>query len=829
MASLEDILISAQSPNEDIRTNAINLLDQQTHTDPSHFLLSLANHLANPSFQLISRQLAGYYIKNTIKNARNNPQLVNIWAYLIPELKIEIKSIILGVLASEARELRRIAASVISSISRFDLPLGQWPELLPILITNATNANPIYREAALMSLGYIIEEIPETSLSKEEANNILTVIAAGLSSEEKNLTITKTSLSALKNSLKFIKRNIQNDVERKIILDVLYRLCAHPSCEIRKESLSIICDIAYYYYDYIESDLIALGTLTYSMINNDEISVSIIGIEFWNIIGDIELERIEANKPYKGYVATAAASLISILLQKVHIFDENIDENEWNLHKACGTALGNISIIIKDPVIDLVYSYIQKNLTSENWKLQRSATLAFGSILEGPSSNSLSHLIKSSISTLLAQSKAENIYLRQTTAWCLSRVIGFYPEISQTIIFKEVLETFKVSLCDAPSIASHICAALHYLTSNNNFWKIKSHDIESIYNTLLGIGLNQAENIDQSFKITIFATLGSIREKIPQECMPMIENKISLFIDILQQSSRNMQVIICSLLHTIFAKANPGTITEEIADRFMSIVLNMFSSNKTIIEEALEAVGLLSENFNTHFEKYLTSLIPILIWGINETSSSSICKVSAMCVGDLARSLGLKFTPYIAHFVPKFLHILSSENIDLSIKIECIGSLGDMCGIPGAYTKYMENCLRLIDSAAEMSAKPVNEEEDPDLFDGINSLREILLSFYINLVNGLNEAGNIHILIVHVEKLIHFCLVITQDYLKSTPGVHLNAIGLLGDIATCFKESAKYAIKTPPVLEYLKKFSYSDNINLRNMAHHSYSQILGLS
>jgi hypothetical protein len=66
---------------------------------------------------------------------------------------------------------------------------------------------------------------------------------------------------------------------------------------------------------------------------------------------------------------------------------------------------------------------------------------------------------------------------------------------------------------------------------------------------------------------------------------------------------------------------------------------------------------------------------------------------------------------------------------------------------------------------------------------------------------------------------------VTQDYLKSSPSVHFNAIGLLGDIASIYQESIKYAIKVDPVMRYIEKFKQSNDPTLRDTAVYSYNHI----
>ena len=241
--------------------------------------------------------------------------------------KIQIKNLVLGALADNHKEIRQVASQIIAKIGKIEIPRGLWAEVLQILITNGSNTNPVYKETALMTLGYICEELPGSVLNKKDADDILTVIIAGLSIEERNTSIIMTSLISLKNSIKFIKSNVELSEERKIILNALYGLCLHPSIEIRKESISVIDDIAYFYYDFIETDLMDLGNLTYNIIRTDEIPVALFAIEFWNILADIEAERIANKIPHKSFIFTAATTLVPILLEKVHIFDDDDDDD----------------------------------------------------------------------------------------------------------------------------------------------------------------------------------------------------------------------------------------------------------------------------------------------------------------------------------------------------------------------------------------------------------------------------------------------------------------------------------------------------------------------
>jgi importin subunit beta-1 len=821
MSSIEDILISAQSGSQQTRNDSLHLLSQELHTNPSNLLSILSQILSSPSKPLLPRQLAGYYLKNAINNSTNDPLLQNLWTFLPVPTKQSLKTSILAVLADESRDLRQVSAQIISSICKFDLPSGQWPEVLKILLMNSLNINPIYKEASIMTLGYICECIDGEVFNKEESDSILTAFFSGLADNEKNFNVMKASLQGVKNSLKFFRANLIDPGERKILLTILIKCCVNPKVEIRRYSMEALCEIGGMYYDYIYDNLIDLGNVTYNAINNDEPSVGILAIEFWNTLGLVEMDRIDQHQIHRNYLSTAAASLTPILLSKIHIFEEN--DEEWNLHKAAGFALSCLAYTVKDPIVDYTYLYITSNLSSPNTKLMRSAALVFGSILKGPSSESLSHLVKSSMKTLQMLIITQNPVIKNSVAWCFSNIIGNFKDIYEFCPVKELLVTIKHMINDENCIACHGCGALMRLTEYDQFGiRVSREDVNSLFNTLLGIYMKTG---DFELNLAVLMALKSVIEKAPKDSIPLISNKINVFLELLQRAPDNLIGAVINTLECVIRRMGSTPIIEHIADEIVRTILNIIKTHPIVFEDGIDAIGSLSWSMNYRFEKYISHIIPILLWGIEDIRASCICKASILCLGDLARSLSLKFTPQIPHFIPKFSAILSDESVSLHVKIETINTIGDFCAIPGAFHKYLQGILQYIDSAAGVCKKRVVEEEDPDLFDAINMLRESILCFYTNLINGLNESNMINSLIGRLEEIVNLCLVLTQECYNSSFNVHFYAIGLLGDIASSFKEACAYVVKSDQVLGYVKSVRQSENFEMREAANHAFIKI----
>lgn len=824
MSAIEDILISAQSGTQAIRAESLHLLSQELHTNPSNLLTILSQILSSPSKPLLPRQLSGYYIKNAISNATSDPQLNNLWTFLPISTKQSIKNTILATLADESRDLRQVSAQIIANICKFDLPSGQWLEVLKILIMNSLNINPIYKETALMTLGYICEAVEGDVFNKEQSDSILTAFFSGLSDDEKNFNVMKASLEGVKNSLKFFRENLVDANERKVLLGVLYKACMNVRVEIRRCAMEVLCEIAALYYDYLENNLIDLGNVTYNAINNDEPSVGLLAIEFWNILGQTEMDRQDQHQLHRNYLNTAAASLTPILLSKIHLFEE--DDEEWNLHKASGAAIASLAYVVKDPIVDYTYIYITSNLTSPNSKLMKSAALVFGCILKGPSSESLSHLVKSSMKTLQMLILTQNSGAKNSIAWCFSNIIANFKDIYQFCAVKELLMTIKHMIVDEDCVACHGCGALMKLAEYEEFSsRVSREDFADLFNTLLSIYMKTG---NFELNLAILMSLNCLIEHGHKDSVPLITNKISTFLELLQRAPENLQNVLINSLECIIRRMGPTPINEFIADEIVSTILNLIKNRSILFEDGIDCIGTLSWTMGNRFEKYISHIIPIIRWGVEDIQASSTCKAAVMCLGDLARSLSLKFVLYIPNFIPKFSAILSNESVSLHVKIETINTIGDFCAIPGAFHKYMQGILQYIDSAAGVCKKPLKEEDDPDLFDAINLLRESILCFYTNLINGLNESRSVNLLIGKLEEIINLCLVFTQEFYKSSYNVHYFAVGLLGDVAGSFREACAYVIKSEQVLNYLKNVQQSENHELREAANLSFSRITQL-
>ena len=259
MSSLSQILHLVQSSNEALRSQAWESMQVRLHSNPQLFLIELSSELTCEHSAAHIRQLAGIQIKNVLENITHDPSLVNVWTLIDSPSKQIIRERTIACLASEEAAVRLAASQAVCSIASLDIPIQDWPEVLIVLITNATNINKTYKVSAIRTLGYICEKIGPGFLTNKESDSILTAVADCLLDSERDYEIKEVALIALRNSLKFFKSNFINNNERTVLINLLTQNCCSESTSVQVLALRVLCEIAVLFYEFIESNLIEIA------------------------------------------------------------------------------------------------------------------------------------------------------------------------------------------------------------------------------------------------------------------------------------------------------------------------------------------------------------------------------------------------------------------------------------------------------------------------------------------------------------------------------------------------------------------------------------------
>uniref|UniRef100_UPI00006831CE IMPORTIN BETA n=1 Tax=Mus musculus TaxID=10090 RepID=UPI00006831CE len=406
------------------------------------FLVELSRVLANPGNSQVARVAAGLQIKNSLtsKDPDIKAQYQQRWLAIDANARREVKNYVLQTLGTETYRPSS-ASQCVAGIACAEIPVSQWPELIPQLVANVTNPNSTehMKESTLEAIGYICQDIDPEQL-QDKSNEILTAIIQGMRKEEPSNNVKLAATNALLNSLEFTKANFDKESERHFIMQVVCEATQCPDTRVRVAALQNLVKIMSLYYQYMETYMgPALFAITIEAMKSDIDEVALQGIEFWSNVCDEEMdlaieasEAAEQGRPpehtSKFYAKGALQYLVPILTQTLTKQDENDDDDDWNPCKAAGVCLMLLSTCCEDDIVPHVLPFIKEHIKNPDWRYRDAAVMAFGSILEGPEPNQLKPLVIQAMPTLIELMKDPSVVVRDTTAWTVGRICELLPE-----------------------------------------------------------------------------------------------------------------------------------------------------------------------------------------------------------------------------------------------------------------------------------------------------------------------------------------------------------------------------------------------------------------
>ncbi len=227
-------------------------------------------------------------------------------------VKKSVKDLALKTLASNDARAGQSAAQFIASIAAIELPRDQWPELMATLVQNVGEGADHLKQASLTTIGFICETEDSDlrdSLT-QHSNAILTAVVQGARKEETNADVRNAAISALGDSLEFVRTNFENEGERNYIMQVICEATQSEDHRIQQGAFGCLNRIMGLYYDkmrfYMEK---ALFGLTIIGMKNDEEDVAKLAVEFWCTVCEEEIS-IEDDNAQVGLILCPAASLL---------------------------------------------------------------------------------------------------------------------------------------------------------------------------------------------------------------------------------------------------------------------------------------------------------------------------------------------------------------------------------------------------------------------------------------------------------------------------------------------------------------------------------------
>lgn len=589
----------------------------------------------------------------------------------------------------------------------------------------------------------------------------------------------------------------------------------------------------------------ALFAITVQAMRSEHDEIALQGIEFWSNVCDEEVDlAIEAQeaaeqgippaKTSRFYAKGALQYLVPILTEKLCQQDENDDEDDWNPSKAAGVCLMLLASCCEDMIVDHIRPFVEREISSPDWKRRDAAVMAFGSMLEGPDTLVLKPCVDQILPVLIQLMSDPSVAVRDTTAWTLGRICELISEsVLNPQIIPPLLEVLVRGLASEARVAANVCWAFNSLAEaayetadKDEDGEPKTYLLSGCFDAIIGKLLEVTERSDgniANLRSAAYEALMELLKNSPKDCYSCVVNTTMIILNRLQQvlqlethiqntSDRaqynDLASLLCATLQSVLRKITPQD-APQISDAVMTALVSMFNtSGKTsgVQEDALNAVGVVVEVLGEGFLKYMEGFKPYLIQGLKNHAEYQVCSAAVGLVADITRGLGIKMLPFCDEIMTLLLENLSNNNVHRSVKPQILAVFGDVAlAIGPEFKKYLEVVMTTLMQASQLQL----DRSDYDLVDYINELRENCLEAYTGIVQGLKgdkdgPLSDVHLIQPHLPHMIQFVLFVASDS-EITDGLIAASAGLIGDLISAFGPSILPLVENDTIAQLLMR------------------------
>ena len=735
---------------------------------------TLSQELANEQGDAISRMAACLALKNSL-TARDFQRLKERQTRWLNNVSLEIrngsKQLALKALSTEPRVSAQ-AAQYVAAVAATELPKNLWPDLMPSLVENVGSGHVNLKQASLQTIGYICDnQEPELQQTLTQySNSILTAVVQGARKEEPNNDVRNSAISALSDSLEFVRNNFENEGERNYIMQVVCEATQADDARVLQGAYGCLNRIMALYYDkmyfYMEK---ALFGLTVQGMKHDDEDVAKLAVEFWCTVCEeeisIEDDNVQAEaegaiqRPYFNFCKIATAEVVPVLLELLSKQDEDAADDEYNLHRAAYQCLQLWAQCVGSPVVQPVLHYVETNIRSDDWRMRDASASAFGAILEGPDEKMLDNIVKQALPILISMMGDSSVAVKDSVAFTLGRISECVPSsIDTEKHLPALVESLFSGLASHPKMASSCCWALMNLA--NNFAGEPGADsnvMTPYFDPSISALMQTTERSDADGGVRTAAyevlnifisnaaskslqTVAQVNDKVLQR----LESSIPLRQQALTVEDRltldDIQTSLCTVIMAIIQRCDAEIAPQ--ADRIMHIILQLLSSlssKSSVADSALGPIGALASALETSFKKYMEAFRPYLFKALNNRDEPSLCAMAIGLTSDIVRGLGPDCQPYCDDFMNSLLENLRSTALGNQFKpaiLQCFGDIAQAIG--GAFETYLTVVAQVLDQAASIQADSALTYE---VLDYIVSLREGIVDAWAGAIIAMTQAG----------------------------------------------------------------------------------------
>ncbi|BDD57404.1 karyopherin beta [Monascus purpureus] len=812
------VLEGTLSPDAATRQNSEQQLLHAAEVDFTGYLTTLARELANENAPSHVRTAAGLALKNTFtfRDVARLREVQGRWIQQInQDIKNQVKGLAIQTLDSKDARASHSAAQFIVSIAAIELPRNEWPELMGILVQNVATGSDVLKQSSLVTIGFICEsQDPELRESlSAHSNAILTAVVQGARREEPNMDVRNAAITALSDSIDFVRSNMDNEGERNYIMQVVCEATQAEDVRIQAGAFGCLNRIMGSYYDkmrfYMEKALFGLSIIG---MKSEEEDVAKLAIEFWCTICEEEIAIEDDNaaaqaegstdiRPFFGFAHVACREVVPVLLLDMCKQDEDATEDEYNVSRAAYQALQLYAQCVQGDVIQPVLTFVEDNIRSQDWRCRDAAVASFGAIMDGPDPKVLEPLVKQALPVLIGMMQDPSIQVRDSTAYALGRVCDFCSEtLDPDVHLQPLISCLFNGLASTSKIASSCCWALMNVAdrfagepgAQTN--PLSKHFEESLKSLL---AVTERQDADNQLRTAGYEVINSFVTNAANDNLPTVATLSNVVIERLQQTVpmqqqvvsvedritlEEMQTSLTSVLLAIVQRLE--TDIKPQADNIMHVLLQILGTvppKSSVPDIVFATAGAIATALEEEFTKYMDSFTPFLYNALGNLEEPGLCSMAIGLVSDIARALNEKVQPYCDDFMNYLLNDLRSASNQLKPAIlETFGDIAQAIGTQ--FNTYLPVVGQVLQTASNVTT---STDVSFEMLEYITSLREGIMDAWGGILLSYKGTPHVSMLQPFVESIFQLLHLISQDASRSEALMRAS-MGVLGDLADTF-------------------------------------------
>ena len=865
----DQLLAMALHQTASIRNNGMNSLNGLAESNLSLFLQQLGNILSDESKPSDIRQLAAILIKNSLLHVE---RFQKIWKNeLSAEEKNKIKLLVLSALASSKKEIRTSASVVISSICKIDSPIIKtWPDLLPSLTNNAFNENINMKLSAIEALGYVCEELTIKSIDPSNVDSIMNALIQNLTNEKNPVEVILQVLKALYYSIKIAEKNFSNKNERNIIMNAIFQIGGkYETNEDVLEKIAMLfiemLSISSY-YDYIEDNFKQIIQFSFSITQKYKESnekLALLGLEIICSIGDEEIKRInndninilkinnfyQIEKPNKGYLSKISNDLQKLIVANVEVADDDEDEGDWDISKACLNILNLLAQTSDSHIISKFYEEISNQIKKSEKNINERAKcwLLLGSSITSNNKAETYRIIMTFINAIFVDLKQnESPKLKRCSSYLIYKITKISPKIFEQSKLGKALELLSSELktCKEPTIIGNICQSLQNLIKfygdfeTNKSSCVLSPFFEKVFSNIFIDAQNDIKEIALGTSTTKTSlnklmTIGTLIDYSSHDKQSQIFEVIKHFLIQIESTQNNIDSLVkgganketifqiqeyyYTLLQKLFNKYKTK-IDINFAGKIWQLTETLFKYRQTVFDEANIALAALARNMLEDIKPIFVLFYPYIEYSIKSYSNNPLSKSGLLALLHFITSTQDTINK-TSDMVALLIEVCTSDEVARANKTIAISIIGHLALFTGENFKpYLEKVMQLLFSAAKMGIN-IPPDADEDIVEFVKALRYELIQTFTCIELSFNEKPNQQYLTPFIQDMVAFiksCVqdtnIQTIDILKSILSLILDLFGIYGQEFKQICDETFISAFIKIVLEYNKKYKNDPEI-----------------